>query len=819
MTLGFALILTAVAMLAGLIAHRETMNETEVGVVNPAHRVLFISSYNPNYFSYDEQQKGLEEALYPADVDYDVVYMDAKKHPEESDLDDFREFFKNRYGDCSAYEAVITADDDALHFMLDNRDELKVNAPIVFFGINDYDFAVKAVKEPGVTGYFEGDFVNETVDLANSLFPNASGYVAMHDESAAGTADVNGFYQAAALYPKKRFSELNTAEMTDKELKAKLENITQGNILLFMTSYADSEGNQYSLENRTDSIIKHCHVPVFRNYMGSEGSGIFGGVSLNMQAQAYEAGQTAIEIMNGADPSVFPLGTQTESRTWVDWNVMEKYGISESQIPADAVFINRPESFLEKYRNILPVVVVILLALTLLIIAARCSVAVGRINNAELKESQDILEKSREVLIYSTEHDEFLDLLNRRTATEYLRKNLTMKSEFSVIMADLDGFNNINETYGHSMADELLIEIAAQLRDTADREGWIAARYGGDEFLIMIPNRKLTATSAEVEILLEIFRTQAKVGDEVLGVSTSLGISVSDGETSTDQHILNAEMALKEAKLRGKNCAFVYAEEMKARAKEENVIRGKLLEAFDNDGFYMLYQPQIDSDTLELHGFEALVRMKEPGMYPGKFIPVAEKSGWIWRIGRITTQLVIEQLVKWREEGRELKPVSINFSSNQLGDSGYLDFLADLLVKHNIPADLIEIEITEGIFLGRSAEAEELFRRFKKLGITLLMDDFGTGYSSLGYLTYIPVDVIKLDKSLVDAYLVEGKDLFISDVIKLVHDLGKKMIIEGVEHKWQYERLREFGADTIQGYYFSKPIPAEEAIVFKASVE
>ncbi len=819
MTLGFALILTAVAMLAGLIAHREAMNETEVGVVNPAHRVLFISSYNPNYFSYDEQQKGLEEALYPADVDYDVVYMDAKKHPEESDLDDFREFFKNRYGDCSAYEAVITADDDALHFMLDNRDELKVNAPIVFFGINDYDFAVKAVKEPGVTGYFEGDFVNETVDLANSLFPNASGYVAMHDESAAGTADVNGFYQAAALYPKKRFSELNTAEMTDKELKAKLENITQGNILLFMTSYADSEGNQYSLENRTDSIIKHCHVPVFRNYMGSEGSGIFGGVSLNMQAQAYEAGQTAIEIINGTDPSVFPLGTQTESRTWVDWNVMEKYGISESQIPADAVFINRPESFLEKYRNILPVVVVILLALTLLIIAARCSVAVGRINNAELKESQDILEKSREVLIYSTEHDEFLDLLNRRTATEYLRKNLTMKSEFSVIMADLDGFNNINETYGHSMADELLIEIAAQLRDTADREGWIAARYGGDEFLIMIPNRKLTATSAEVEILLEIFRTQAKVGDEVLGVSTSLGISVSDGETSTDQHILNAEMALKEAKLRGKNCAFIYAEEMKARAKEENVIRGKLLEAFDNDGFYMLYQPQIDSDTLELHGFEALVRMKEPGMYPGKFIPVAEKSGWIWRIGRITTQLVIEQLVKWREEGRELKPVSINFSSNQLGDSGYLDFLADLLVKHNIPADLIEIEITEGIFLGRSAEAEELFRRFKKLGITLLMDDFGTGYSSLGYLTYIPVDVIKLDKSLVDAYLVEGKDLFISDVIKLVHDLGKKMIIEGVEHKWQYERLREFGADTIQGYYFSKPIPAEEAIVFKASVE
>ena len=126
-----------------------------------------------------------------------------------------------------------------------------------------------------------------------------------------------------------------------------------------------------------------------------------------------------------------------------------------------------------------------------------------------------------------------------------------------------------------------------------------------------------------------------------------------------------------------------------------------------------------------------------------------------------------------------------------------------------------EIEITEGIFLDRTAQAESLFHRFKELDIRLLMDDFGTGYSSLGYLTYIPVDVIKLDKSLVDSYLVDGKDMFIRDVIQLVHDLDKEMIIEGVEEKWQYERLKEFNADTIQGYYFSKPIPPEEAIVFE----
>lgn len=119
------------------------------------------------------------------------------------------------------------------------------------------------------------------------------------------------------------------------------------------------------------------------------------------------------------------------------------------------------------------------------------------------------------------------------------------------------------------------------------------------------------------------------------------------------------------------------------------------------------------------------------------------------------------------------------------------------------------------MFLEKSALADGLFKRFKELGIRILMDDFGTGYSSLGYLTYIPVDVIKLDKSLVDAYLVDGKDSFIKNIITLMHDLGKEMIIEGVEEKWQFERLREFGADTIQGYYFSKPIPAADAVDFR----
>ena len=197
---------------------------------------------------------------------------------------------------------------------------------------------------------------------------------------------------------------------------------------------------------------------------------------------------------------------------------------------------------------------------------------------------------------------------------------------------------------------------------------------------------------------------------------------------------------------------------------------------------------------------------------------LTEKNGWIWRLGRITTELTIRQLALWRGLGYQLQPVSINYSSRQVSDSEYISFLEDLLRRYNIPSSLLEIEITESVFLDRTTHAEILLDRFRKAGIRLVMDDFGTGFSALGYLTYIPVETIKLDRSLVNNYLVEDNDSIIRDVINLSHDLGKSMVVEGVETGWQYERLKEFGADTIQGYYFSKPLAPQDAIAWRATV-
>ncbi|MCR5251514.1 MAG: EAL domain-containing protein [Lachnospiraceae bacterium] len=427
------------------------------------------------------------------------------------------------------------------------------------------------------------------------------------------------------------------------------------------------------------------------------------------------------------------------------------------------------------------------------------------------------VETEQQSLIYQAQHDELLDIYNRHYALEFLAKAKKSWDCNSFIMLDIEGFKGINATYGHEFGDEVLKHVALGLKMLALENRWLLSRYGGDQFLLML-DTPLSEDHPALAQIREVATQPIDIGNIHLEITVSMGVTNADGVLGVEDHINNAEEAMFSAKAAGQNRTVFYGSELQEKAAEEKRIRGKILEAFDNDGFYMLYQPKVDVKTLKLTGYEALVRMREPGLYPGQFIPVAEKNGWIWRIGRITTEMVVKQLAAWRDAGHVLCPVSVNYSSMQLSDGGYVEFLHQLLKKYDMEAKYLEIEITEGLFLERSSQAEMFFARLKDLGIRLLMDDFGTGFSSLGSLSYIPVDVVKLDKSFVDNYLVEGKEAFINDVIRLVHDLDKEMTVEGVEEAAQYRRLKDFGADTIQGYYFSRPIPPEEAIVFQPAL-
>ncbi|MBE5843747.1 MAG: EAL domain-containing protein [Butyrivibrio sp.] len=797
--------------------HQEAATSYEIPadyVEEVNHRVLLFCSYNPQYYTYSEQIDGFNDGLCANGIEYDVIFMDGKNYNTEKDHEDFFKFFKARMSAGKKYDGIIIVDDDALEFTCNNREELFGDLPIVFIGANDLSIAKKAVNMKGITGFYENDYLKDTLNLAFELLPNNKEIYGLYDNSVAGKSDAERFSSMQYRYPEYNFHPVDVSELKDSELIKVIESIPDDGIIIYMTCFIDAEGRNHSIYEMTSFLSKYSDAPIMRCYESGVGNGVLGAVGMQFYEQAKQAGETMASVLNGEEEiDSIRISLETPSVTVFDYNLMEKYNIDERLLPEDAIIYNKPISFWEKYGDVMPTACFIFASLIFFLLNLNEVVIEGKRINSELMESRDELERSHERLKYLAEHDDFLDILNRRSAVNYLRDITTPDSVYSILMVDIDNFKDINETYGHQVADEILKYLSLELEKLSDDNGWMLARYGGDEFLVMAKAERVTEDSPTIEHIMNIFRTPISIGDETIAMSCSMGISVSDGMTLPDQHIINAEIAMYEAKLRGRNKAFLYSNELKKKVRDENKIKAKILDAIDNNKFFMVYQPQIDTQTCKVIGYEALVRMEE-GISPGVFIPIAEASGWVARIGRITTELVISQLSEWKKQGHTLHPISINFSSNQLNDTGYVDFLKETLEKYDVSSNLVEIEVTESLFLERTDKAKKLFDRLKEMNIRILMDDFGTGYSSLGYLTYIPVDVIKLDKSLVDAYLVDGKDRFIKDVILLAHDLDKMIIIEGVEEKWQYERLKEFKADIIQGYYFSKPLKPEEAIVF-----
>ncbi len=784
--------------------------ETEVAEVSeptaPDYKVLFLDSYSPTHVSYPAQERGIKAGLYSNNISYDVIYMDTKNYGSQEEIDAFYAFFRDRLlGSEKEYDGVITGDDAALKFALQHQEELFPGLPIVYYGINNIPLAEEAVQNPLMTGFTEETYLDETFDLAIKLLPKANKIVGIYDNTTTGQGDKETFFGYREQYPGYDFIGINTSEHSLSEYCKILESLGSDCILIYLTAFEDADGNAYSIPESAQIIVDHTHIPVFRNYMGGEGLGIVGGVQMNFPVQCEMAGEVMADVLYGRQKiAEIPLQYDTPGYIIYDYSVMANYGLDTRLIPHGATVINQPVDYWDQYNSILIPAILIIFGLLCMLLAMI-------INYLMMKRTTEALRRTEDKLVYETEHDMLLGIYNRRVAEEFLNRNIMDGKKQCLLRIDIDDFNLINESYGHAVGDRYLRFVANLLKDYAVANVFLLARHSGDEFLMIIPGRTLSEDSPELHEIHEMMKTPMKLGLEELRTTVSIGVVNTDAQTDVETIFAYSDLSLREAKERGKNRSVIYEEQLQEKVLVVNQTRSILQSVIENRDFYMLYQPKVDVQTKELVGFEALIRIKDRDLSPAFFIPIAEESGLIGQIGRITTEMVIRQLALWRDEGKKLYPVSVNYSSNQINDTGYIDFIRTQLEKYAVDPKYFEIEITEGLFMDNNYQSEQLFKQFRKLGIKLLMDDFGTGYSSLSYLTYIPVDVLKLDRSLVINYLVEGKDAFIRDIVGLAHDLGKQMIIEGVEYEWQYNKLKEFGADVIQGFYFSRPISADEA--------
>lgn len=433
----------------------------------------------------------------------------------------------------------------------------------------------------------------------------------------------------------------------------------------------------------------------------------------------------------------------------------------------------------------------------------------------------DITEQKKyeQELAFTSSHDLLTGLPNRNLLqdrlTQSIKTSVLRQLKVGVIFINLDGFKLINDSLGHLVGDEVIRQVSARIKNQIDPTDTLA-RMGGDEFVVQIADIKDESDLTPlIEDILSAISSPMEVDGKELQVTASIGVSLAGDDMSQPMDFVKqADLAMSQAKRLGGNTAQNYHPDMEKTLNHKLSLRAMLQQAVENKEFELYYQPQVKAGTGRLIGLEALIRWNQPeiGLIgPDEFIPLAEEMGLINEIG----QWVIEEAANYnrslQERGLIELVIAVNLSAMQFKTLGFVKQLGETLAKVQLEPKWFELELTESLVLDNIEQVVDKLQRLKKLGVKIAIDDFGTGYSSLNYLKRLPIDKLKIDKSFVNDLVTDDKDAaIIRAIIAMAHQLGVKVIAEGIETAAQATLLDRYLCDELQGYFYSRPLPAEQ---------
>jgi diguanylate cyclase (GGDEF)-like protein len=445
--------------------------------------------------------------------------------------------------------------------------------------------------------------------------------------------------------------------------------------------------------------------------------------------------------------------------------------------------------------------------------------------NANLERVIDKKETAEQTLQYLAYNDELTGLPNRNTLVDRIgqsiKKSSRDKHQFAILFLDLDRFKNVNDSLGHAIGDELLQQVATRLNTTLRNNDTIS-RNGGDEFVVVLEelhdtNEVIHVAKKIIQCLTKTFLIQShKIH---LGVSVGVSIYPLDGETPLVL-LRNSDTAMYRAKKEGGNQFHFYDESMSIQLRHRLELEHELHGALADNEFDLLYQPQISCLTGVTTGFEALIRWnnkKYGEIQPNQFVPLLEETGLIYSVGEWVVSNVIDFISNNHIKGIN---VSINLSALQCNDLEFFNFVRNKIEQSSINPSQIEFEITESLLINDFDKTRQLLDKMHSIGCTIALDDFGTGYTSMNYLARLPIDIIKVDKTLVREIDANNNlRSIVKAIVTMSQGLGISNIFEGVETMAELAAIKKMGGEVIQGFLFSKPLSAEEAVKWVESVD
>jgi diguanylate cyclase (GGDEF)-like protein/PAS domain S-box-containing protein len=417
----------------------------------------------------------------------------------------------------------------------------------------------------------------------------------------------------------------------------------------------------------------------------------------------------------------------------------------------------------------------------------------------------------------------FLDRLGRAIERNKRRSG----GLFAVLLLDLDRFKTINDSLGYAAGDRLLVGVAKRLEESLRAEDLVVrygksqslARLGGDEFAILLEDLKRASDATRVaNRLQETMKQPFGIDGHEIYATVSIGIALSStGYEWPDDMVRDAEIAMRRAKAHGKDCHEIFDSQMHVRAMMRLRVETDLHQALEKQEFTLHYQPIVRLETGRVHGFEALIRWQKPDqgfVPPAQFIPIAEETGLIIPLGGWVLNEACSQMRRWQEQFLDYGPlsISVNLSGKEFLQPNLVARIDQALQRTGLPAECLKLEITESVIMDNASEAATMLEQLRALGAQISIDDFGTGYCSLSYLHTFPLDILKVDRSFVSRMSDTPTNAeIVRTIIVLAHNLGLEVVAEGVETSEDAERLTALGCEYAQGYYFARPLTAEQA--------